>query len=216
MSWIVGASFLFAIYYGSSQEFSPYSSELERGVYVHIKAATSIAQKNCEQACQGPFRHICTPPLYHQHVTPTSGPLAALYTRLNQLDPPPPNYKSYVERIQSLTTLISITTEREFTKAEAEHNLLCIVRYAGSWPTEGLTLGAPSDTIMSIITAYWYAAGLYNVRYVGERWWFWREKPAIMISGLSASLGEEWDAWMEWPMSILANSPWAYTQSTRD
>ena len=211
ISRIVGASFLFAIYYGSSRDFNPFTSEPERGVSVHIKAVTSIAQKNCEQARTGPFRYICTPPLYHKSATPTSGPLATLIDRLSNMSPRPANYGLYVERIESLTTLITTTTACKFTQAEAENNLLWILRFAGCWPSDVLSLSFQLDPITCVILAHWYAAGLYNVGFVGDRWWFWREKPALMISEVSASLGEEWDVWMEWPMSVLANSPWADT-----
>jgi len=126
---------------------------------------------------------------------------------LNGLKPRPVHYEVYVECIQSLTTLIATTTEGDFTKAEAENNLVWILRYAGLWSTEALSLASQYDQISSIIIAHWYAAGLYNIGFVGERWWFWREQPVLMIREVSDSLGKEWDAWMEWPLSILANSP---------
>jgi len=131
---------------------------------------------------------------------------------INSLDPTTPHLDIYIERIESLTTLIAVSTSREdFTAEEAEYNLGWILRYGGFIPSSFLNLANMLDPIAMIIHMHWFAIALFNIRFVGNRWWYWQEKPAYMIRTVSDYLGFEWSAWLEWPNMILEKCGWART-----
>ena len=74
---LMGGALLLSLYYCSILDFNPYNYAMpEEGACKHLKALIPLASADRHHARKGPFRHICTPPLFHRNLTPTNGPCA--------------------------------------------------------------------------------------------------------------------------------------------
>lgn len=207
---LIATAFTLSLYYCSLLDF-PINSygghSVEECACSHLKAIIPIASADHHQVRKGAFRYICTPPLFHKNAPALSGPCVVLMQHVESLPPDHPYLDLYIDRVESLTTLLLTTTAKEIlTAEEADQNLLWILRYGGFVPTQVLRLADALDPVTMVIYAYWLGAAVHNLQFVGDRWWYWQERPPYLIRTISDYLGPEWAGWLEWPNMMLERS----------
>ncbi|KAL5349853.1 hypothetical protein ACLOAV_004887 [Pseudogymnoascus australis] len=106
--------------------------------------------------------------------------------------------------IKSLTPILEIVeSELPFGGASPDALVLYLVHWLSFLPGEFVILVNSHDAKALVIMAHFYAALAFVLARWQRGWWWLRERPAFMIEQTDAFLGEDWEVWMKWPLSML-------------
>lgn len=203
---VIATSLLLCFYSCSLLDFQPAVNATDTCL-TFFPGIRSIVSDAPEIAHNGLFRSIVTPPLFLRNLHPAIGPGARLLNLLNALPASATllaNKELYIERIESLTLYLSTCTMQILEAGALHELLLCFLRWQSFCPKEFVSLVKAFDPVSLIILAYYYAAGGFAHARSGDTvWWWWQQKPAYMVRTISEYLAPQWNAWLDWPTSML-------------
>ena len=204
---VLATSIVLCCYSCSLNDFDPLTTiPVPDSCLTFYPGVRSIVHDAPQIAHDGLFQSIVTPPLFFKHLHPSIGPGARLMNLLNTLSPKSSNIANkdiYIERVESLTLYMSTSSMQSLEAGALCELIICFLRWQSFCPPEFIALIRELDPIALIIQAHWYAAGGFVHSRAGYPFWWWKDKPAYMVRTISNHVAPQWNAWMEWPNSMI-------------
>ncbi|KFY42121.1 hypothetical protein V495_04662 [Pseudogymnoascus sp. VKM F-4514 (FW-929)] len=201
---VLATAFLFLMHSCSNPTLDPSQPGVD-GFLQHASGLYDIVINNARQVCRCLFAPLCVPMLLPD-VSPDSGPGYDLSLMIQTASPHyrNPNFGSYGAIIKSLTPILEIVElELPFGGASPDALVLYFVHWLSFLPSEFVILVNMHDAKALVIMAHYYAALAFVLAKWKRGWWWLRERPVFMVEQTHGFLGEDWEVWMKWPMSVL-------------
>lgn len=201
---VMATTFLFLMHSCSNPTFDPTQPCID-GFLQHAGGLYDIVRNNSARVPRSPFAPLCKPMLLPP-VSPDSGPGYDLYLMITSASPHlmNPDAGLYEPTIKSLTPILDIVAmESPFGGAAPDALLLYFVHWLSFLPTEFIMLVNSYDAKALVIMAHYYAVLAFVLSKWNKGWWWMRERPVYMVEQIDAFLGADWEAWMQWPVSVL-------------
>lgn len=201
---VLATTFLFLMHSCSNPIFDPSQPGMD-GFLQHAGGLYDIVRHNPSCVRRSPFAPLCRP-LLLPGISPISGPGYDLSLMIKTTNPlyTNPNSRFYEAIIKSLTPILEIVeSELAFGGASPDALVLYLVHWLSFLPSEFVTLVNSHDAKALVIMAYFYAAMAFVLSRWNKGWWWLRDRPVYMIKQTDAFLGDDWEVWMKWPLSVL-------------
>ncbi|OBT44489.1 hypothetical protein VE00_04907 [Pseudogymnoascus sp. WSF 3629] len=201
---VLATTFLFLMHSGSNPTFDPSQPGMD-GFLQHACGLYDIIRYNPGCVPRSPFAPLCTPMLLPD-ISPDSGPGYDLSLMIKTTNSHYANsdFGSYGSIINSLTPILEIVeSELPFGGASPDALVLYLVHWLSFLPSEFVILTNSHQPKALVIMAHYYAALAFVLAKWHKGWWWLRERPVFMIEQTDAFLGEDWEVWMKWPISVL-------------
>ncbi|KFY78126.1 hypothetical protein V498_09180 [Pseudogymnoascus sp. VKM F-4517 (FW-2822)] len=201
---VIATTFLFLMHSCSNPTFDPSLPGMD-GFLQHAGGLYDIVRYNPACVPRSPFAPLCTAMLL-PGISPDSGPGYDLSLMIKTTNPhyTNPNFGLYEAIIKSLTPILEIVeSDLPFGGASPDALVLYLVHWLSFLPGEFVILVNSHDAKALVIMAHYYAALAFVLARWQRGWWWLRERPAFMIEQTDAFLGEDWEVWMKWPLSVL-------------
>lgn len=201
---VLATTFLFLMHSCSNPTFDPSQPGMD-GFLQHACGLYDIIRYNPSCVPRSPFAPLCTPMLLPD-ISPNSGPGYDLSLMIKTTNPlyTNPGFGSYEAIIKSLTPILEIVeSELPFGGASPNALVLYLVHWLSFLPSDFVILVNSHDAKALVIMAHYYAALAFVLARWKRGWWWLRERPVYMIEQTDEFLGEDWEVWMKWPISVL-------------
>ncbi|KFY09574.1 hypothetical protein V492_05433 [Pseudogymnoascus sp. VKM F-4246] len=201
---VLATTFLFLMHSASNPTFDPSQPGMDSFLQ-HACGLYDIVRYNPANVPRSPFAPLCKPMLLPD-ISPISGPGYDLSLMIKTTNPlyTDSSFGCYEAIIKSLTPILEIVeSELPFGGASPDALVLYLVHWLSFLPGEFVILTNSHDTKALVIMAHYYAALAFVLSRWKKGWWWLRERPVFMIEQTNAFLGEDWEIWMKWPISVL-------------
>ncbi|KAH8886601.1 hypothetical protein GQ53DRAFT_827915 [Thozetella sp. PMI_491] len=208
---VLATSFLLCFHACSAITTAPASEQpCEDASFTFLRGIQSIVADGSRTAHSGCFRVLVAPPPLLPNLSPPGvplkGPGALFMILLNGLPSSSAHLEHrniYVERIESLSPYLALSSAQSLDAEALEELLLSCLRWQAFCPPQFVALVKAHDIIALIILAHYYAIVGFMLSKLRDKWWWWRKKPVYMVHAISDYIGFDWALWVEWPREVI-------------